>query len=80
MCYIHFRLRDGARIERAFTYDWRLWTLPEVRDALEEAGFRDSVAYVEGWDEKRDRPDEVFRPRKRFPNQESWLAVAVGVK
>ena len=79
-CHIHFRLRDGARIERAFSDDWRMWTLPELSDALAEAGFRKSMAYLEGWDEKRDRSDEVYRVRTRFPNQESWLAVVVGVR
>ena len=79
-CHIHFQLRDGTTIRRAFSYDWRLWTLPEVSDALAEAGFRRSMAYVEGWDDKRNRPDDVLRVRRHFPNQESWLAVVVGVR
>jgi hypothetical protein len=67
-------------MERAFTYDWRMWTLPEVRDALDEAGFRDALIYIEGWDEERNVPDDVFRLRRHFPNQEGWLAVVVGMK
>lgn len=31
--------RRGPSIRDAFTYDWRLWSVPELRDALEEAGF-----------------------------------------
>lgn len=34
-----FRLPDGKRMPDAFTYDWRLWTIPELRDACREAGF-----------------------------------------
>lgn len=41
---VHFTLRrDGALVHEsrdAFTYDWRLWGVPELRDAMVEAGFR----------------------------------------
>ncbi len=79
-CSIHFELRDGRRIRRAFHYDWRLWTLPELTDALTEAGFRGVHFYVEGWDEQRDQPDDTFRLRRRFDNQEGWLACAVALR
>lgn len=36
---MHFVFRDGSRLQNAFVYRWRLWTLPELREALEEAGF-----------------------------------------
>ena len=41
-CHIHFRFPDGSRIKDAFVYEWRLWTLPEIREILEEAGFTPS--------------------------------------
>ncbi|MHB2017951.1 MAG: class I SAM-dependent methyltransferase, partial [Candidatus Xenobia bacterium] len=28
LCHISFIFKDGSRLERAFTYDWRLWTCP----------------------------------------------------
>lgn len=40
---IHFSLsRPGLKreIRNAFTYHWRLWSIPELTDALREAGFR----------------------------------------
>lgn len=41
---LHFRVeRAGELIARhpdAFTYRWRLWSLPELRDLVREAGFR----------------------------------------
>ncbi|MCA8962398.1 MAG: class I SAM-dependent methyltransferase, partial [Planctomycetes bacterium] len=36
-CKIHFEFEDGSVMEDAFTYDWRIWTLPEIRDLLIEA-------------------------------------------
>ncbi len=46
---LHFRvLRDGAEVQSltdAFVYDWRLWGVPELRDALLEAGFTSTEVY-----------------------------------
>jgi SAM-dependent methyltransferase len=78
-CDIHFRFRDGRRMRRAFHYDWRLWTLPEIRDALAEAGFRDSLVYIESTDSKTGSGNGVYRRRERYENQEGWLAVVVGL-
>ncbi len=36
---MHFRLPDGSWLRDAFVYDWRLWSAPELRDAMLEAGF-----------------------------------------
>ena len=79
-CFIHFRFRDGTEMRRAFRYDWRLWTLPEISDCLREAGFRDVHVYVEGWDNRRNRPDDHYRLRTRFENQHGWLACVVGLR
>jgi hypothetical protein len=46
-CHIHFRFRDGTEMKRAFTYEWRLWSMPELKELLAEAGFRDVRAYFE---------------------------------
>ncbi len=50
-CKIHFEFSDGSKMRDAFTYEWRLWTLPEIRDILTDAGFSKSVVYWEGEDE-----------------------------
>jgi SAM-dependent methyltransferase len=50
LCHIHFTFPDGSKIKRAFTYDWRLWTLPELRELLAEAGFSKVRVYWEGDD------------------------------
>lgn len=43
---MHFDTPDGRRLENAFGYDWRLWTVPELRDALREAGFRRTQVHL----------------------------------
>ena len=45
LCYIHFRFPDRSEIKRAFSYDWRIWTLPEVRELMLEVGFRKADVY-----------------------------------
>ena len=59
-CQIHFKFPDGSQIKQAFNYDWRLWTLPEVRELLEEAGFSRVLVHWEGTDEKTQEGDGVF--------------------
>jgi hypothetical protein len=47
---IHFKVthRGSARsliFRDAFTYDWRLWSIPELKDAMLEAGFKSVEVY-----------------------------------
>ena len=35
----------------AFTYEFRMWSITEIRDLFEEAGFSKSLVYWEGFDE-----------------------------
>jgi hypothetical protein len=63
-CYIHFRFADGSEIKRAFAYHWRLWTLPEIRDILLEAGFSKVTVYWEG-DDGKGAGNGIFRAAKR---------------
>lgn len=51
-CYIHFHFPDGSKMNKAFEYTWRLWTLPEIRELLEEAGFKNVTVYWEGTDDE----------------------------
>lgn len=47
---IHFRVeRAGViefELEDAFIYEWRLWSIPELRDAMSDAGFKESLVYT----------------------------------
>ena len=49
-CKIHFKFPDGSEMRNAFEYTWRLWSLPEIRELLAEAGFEDVTVYWEGTD------------------------------
>lgn len=78
-CAIHFKIKKRQRIEDAFGYDWRFWTLPELRELLAEAGFARTDVYVEGWDDEEDEPDGEFVLRESFDNEGSWIAYLVAV-
>jgi SAM-dependent methyltransferase len=80
LAHIHFHADGHREMRRAFTYDWRMWSLPEITEALTEAGFRDAHVYVQGWDDAKNQPLSIYRRRGRFENQEAWLAYVVGVK
>jgi len=73
VCHIHFQFADGSRLERAFTYDWRLWSLPEIRELLGEAGFSRVLVYWQGWD-AQGRPDGRFRPVTNAEPDAGWIA------
>jgi len=47
---IHFRVEKAGviefELEDAFVYEWRLWSIPELRDAMTDAGFKDTQVYT----------------------------------
>ena len=78
--HIHFRFRDGSELERAFTYDWRFWTIPEVRELLMEAGFVSTHVLWEGTDEETGEGDGEWSVTEEGTPDPSWIAYIVGVK
>lgn len=76
VCHIHFRLADGSMMRKAFTYSWRLWTLPEIRELLAEAGFRKSTVHWEG-DDGKGGGNGIFRPAEKGDACASWIAYIV---
>lgn len=77
--YIHFKRKGEKKRERVFSYDWRLWGLTELRDLLDEVGFKSTVVYWEGTDEDGDG-DGVFTPTETGDECESWVAYIVALK
>lgn len=75
-CFIHFRFKDGSGIRKAFRYDWRLWSLPEARDLLQEAGFEEIRVYWEGTSADGEG-NGAFRPALRPVNDPAWVAYLV---
>ena len=72
-CYIHFKFPDGSKLKRAFSYSWRLWTAPELRDLLLDAGFKDVTVYWEGEDDDGEGNGE-FTPDARGEADLAWIA------
>ena len=73
VCKIHFSFPDGSRMRNAFTYEWRLWTLPEVREILLDAGFKRVTVYWQGDDEDSDEGNGEFEPAERGEADEAWI-------
>ncbi|MCH8073755.1 MAG: class I SAM-dependent methyltransferase [Proteobacteria bacterium] len=78
-CHIHFKFKDGSKIKRAFTYEWRLWSAPEIREVLAEAGFRKTTLYWEGEDEDGEGNGE-FTPEEKGEADLAWIAYIVAEK
>lgn len=77
--YIHYKPKYKKKIEKVFTYDWRMWSIPELQEILLEAGFRDSFVYWEGTT-KDGEGDGVFKKRKTGEACQAWIAYIVGVR
>ncbi len=75
-CYIHFQFPDGSRLDNAFSYNWRLWSLPEACDLLRECGFRKVIVYWEGTD-KDGEPSGVFQPDLKGDLAPSWVSYII---
>ncbi|MCC5866708.1 MAG: class I SAM-dependent methyltransferase [Wenzhouxiangella sp.] len=76
-CLIHFEFPDGSRIENAFEYHWRLWTLPEIRELLLEAGFASVTVYWEGTDEETGEGDGNYTPAETGDADAGWICYLV---
>lgn len=77
--YIHFRLPGEKKREKVFSYDWRLWTLPELQDLLLEAGFAKVHVYWEGTTRKGEG-DGIFRRTESGDDAEGWIAYLAAEK
>lgn len=76
-CRIHFALADGSRIDNAFRYDWRLWTLPELQECLLEAKFTCVEVWCDQYDPETGQSDGHYRPISTLPAREDWVAYVI---
>ncbi|KAJ4978244.1 hypothetical protein NE237_009024 [Protea cynaroides] len=85
---LHFHLQNQKKLRHAFSYNWRLWSLPEIKDCLEEAGFQ----FVHFWirpmpDTGEMRTSEGFyagrdikyEEMSTFQQDDAWNAYIIGV-
>lgn len=70
---IHFEMKNKKSMKNAFTYDWRLWTIPELRFQLKEAGFKDTCVFWEV-------AENEYVRSKSGENDYAWIAHVVGIK
>ncbi len=80
LCHIHFKQPSGRSMRKAFTYDWRLWTIPEMTDILLEAGFKDVQIYWEGTDRSTGEGNGIFRRSRRGDDSEAYVSYIVAVR
>ncbi|KAH6773047.1 S-adenosyl-L-methionine-dependent methyltransferases superfamily protein [Perilla frutescens var. frutescens] len=86
---LHFNLHKQQRkIRHAFSYSWRLWSLPEVKDCLEDAGFRSVHFWIRNMPDSEQIKcmygfsvgrDVKYEEATSFQQQDSWNAYIVGV-
>ena len=78
-CHIHFAFPDGSVLNEAFSYEWRMYTLPEIRDLLLEAGFSKVTVYWQGWDEEGEANGE-FEPAEEADADAGWICYIAAEK
>jgi SAM-dependent methyltransferase len=71
--HIHFQLKGHKKTKNVFTYDWRMWTIPELRDLLSEVGFKKTHVYWEGTNRKGEG-DGKFSRTEQGEACSSWIA------
>lgn len=71
--YIHFKPKGKKKIEKVFSYEWRLWSIPELRELLLEVGFKKVHIYWEGTT-KSGEGDGNFKRVSKGEDCESWIA------
>ncbi|MFM6930558.1 MAG: class I SAM-dependent methyltransferase [Bdellovibrio sp.] len=76
--HIHFKV-GGKKIKQVFTYDWRLWSITEIREIMHEVGFKKSHVYWEGT-AKDGSGDGKFTRVDHGESCQSWIAYVVAEK
>ena len=78
--YIHFKLKnEKEKREKCFSYDWRMWSITEIREVMEEVGFKNTYVYWEGTTDQGEG-DGCFQRTERGEECEAWIAYIVGQK
>ncbi len=76
--YIHFKRKGEKKRERVFSYDWRMWSIPEIREMMMEVGFKETAVMWEGTDENGEG-DGKFVKVEEGEHCESWVAYVIGI-
>lgn len=76
--HIHFRV-GKEKITKVFTYDWRMWSIPELREILEEVGFSKTHIYWEGTN-RNGEGNGIFTRTEKGEECLSWIAYIAAEK
>ncbi|MGA0367847.1 MAG: class I SAM-dependent methyltransferase [Kiritimatiellia bacterium] len=79
-CQIHFRGKQIVPVEKAFHYEWRLWSITELTDLLLEVGFEQVSPYFEGWDDEAGCTDGNLQVRKTYEDMLAWICYLSAAK
>lgn len=77
--HIHFKLKGQKKTENVFTYDWRMWTIPEIREIMEEVGFKKTHVYWEGTT-RNGEGDGVYTRTEKGEACLAWVAYIAAEK
>lgn len=86
--HFHFQ-KQQKKLRHAFSYSWRLWSLPEIKDCLQEAGFRSVHFWLRQMPDTGENRSTVgfgagrdikYEEMKCFEQQDAWNAYIVGVR
>ncbi|MEK7234691.1 MAG: class I SAM-dependent methyltransferase [Elusimicrobiota bacterium] len=77
-CAIHFKPKGRKKFKNVFTYDWRLWSLAEIRELMAEAGFGKSHVYWEGGSGAEG--DGKFARDENGGMEEVWISLILAEK
>jgi hypothetical protein len=75
---IHFKYK-GIKHKGVFSYDWRMWSIQEIRELMLEVGFQDTKVYWEGTD-KKGFGNGHFKAVEKGESCLSWIAYVAGIK
>lgn len=74
--YIHFKKKGGKK-KKVFSYNWRMWTIPEIREVMEEEGFKKTHVYWEGTGDDGEG-NGIFTQVESGEECDAWVAYIVG--
>lgn len=77
--HIHYKPKGKPKINKVFTYDWRMWSIAEIREMMLEVGFQKTFVYWEGTT-KDGGGDGNFVQSEVGDECYAWVAYIAGLK
>lgn len=78
--HLHFQPRGKKIYKRVFSYDWRMWSVPEIREIMVEAGFTKTFPYWEGTGRDGKGSGKFIHLEQTREEVDSWITLILGRK